>query len=176
VYLLPASRYTANPGSVRSFLSGAQGRSRAIRFPAVGTRSGVLVKSVDAVTLPPLFPSLQTIELIADSGQAIANALMPIALFRRFLERHLQGVLSMAHRFGQRQGVLALEVASATKRKHVVFKGENTHMLAVIPAIEAARAIAEGRFPHRGVVPPTEHVGAIDFWEAVRKEGISAIA
>jgi hypothetical protein len=176
VYLLPASRFTANPGSMLSFLSGAQTRSRAIRFPEIGTRGGVLVNSVDSVTLPPLFPSLQTIELIADTGKSISNALMPLRAVRGFLERHLDRAMKMAQKFGEKEGVLAYEVASPSKHKHVVFRGENTHMLAVLPAIQAARAIVEGKFPHRGVVPPTDHVDPIDFWELARSEGITAIA
>ena len=171
-YLLPASRYTANPGATRSFLAGVQGRARTIKFPRLGSRSGVLVKSVDGVTLPPLFPSLQTIELIADTGNFIANALMPSAKVRALMEKHLDRAMALAHKFGSRQGILGYEIASSTGRKYVAFTGANTHMVAVIPAIEAAREIAEGRFPQRGLVPPTAHVDQKVFWDAVRAHGI----
>ena len=173
VYLLAASRYTANPGSMLSFLSGAQRRSRTIRFPRpIGDRSGVTVKTVDAVTLPPLFPSLNTIELIADSGQSLANALMPFAWFRRFAEQHIERAMTIAHKIGETQGILAYDIAATTRRKQFVFTGEKSYMLAVIPAIEAALAITSGRFAHRGVVPPTQHLDDAVFWEAVRREGI----
>ena len=174
-YLLPASRYTANAGSTRSFLAGVQGRARTIRFPQLGSRSGVLVKTVDSVTLPPVFPSLQTLELIADTGNLIGNALMPSARVRAFREKHLDRAMQIAHKIGSKQGVLGYEIAGAAGRKHVVFTGANTHMVAVIPAIEAARAIAEGRFTQRGLIPPTAHVDANAFWEAVRSEAIDVV-
>ena len=176
VYLVPASRYTANPGSMRSFLAGVQGRSRTLRFPRLGDRSGVTVKSVDSVTLPALFPSLQTIELIADSGQAIANALLPAPWFRRFIERHLDRAMKIAHAIGERHGVIAYDVAATTRRKQVVFTGDKSYMLAVIPAVEAALAISNGRFAHRGLVPPTEHLDPFAFWDAVKREGINFIS
>ncbi|MGZ4808101.1 MAG: hypothetical protein ACXV7D_02125, partial [Thermoanaerobaculia bacterium] len=173
VYLLPASRYTANRGSTMSFLAGVQGRSRTIRFPRpIGARSGVTVKSVDAITLPPLFPSLSTIELIADCGQPIANALLPFAWFRTFAIRHIDRAMTIAHRIGEKHGVIGYEIVAATRRKQFVFTGERTFMLAVIPAVEAALAIASGKFAHRGVVPPTEHLDDAVFWDAVKREGI----
>jgi len=174
-YLRPASRHTANPGATRSFLAGVEGSGRTIRFPSIGSRSGVRVKSVDGVTLPPVFPSLQTIEFIVDSGNFIANALMPSATFRQFLDKHLDRALNIARKLGNKQGVLGYEVAAATQRKHVVFSGAKTHMVAVIPAIEAARAIVEGRFPERGVVPPSRHVEHKVFWDAVQREGIRVV-
>jgi hypothetical protein len=177
VYLLPASRYTANPGTMLSFLSGAQGRSRTIRFPRpIGDRSGVTVKSADAVTLPSLFPSLNTIELIADTGQSLTNALLPFAWVRALAERHLGRAMKIARKLGAEHGVLAYDVAATTRRKQVVFTGENSYMLAVIPAIEAALAIAAGKFPHRGLVPPTQHLEDSVFWDAVRREGINVIS
>ena len=175
VYLRPASRFTANPGSMRSFLAGVQGSARTIRFPRLGSRSGVLVKSVDAVTLPALFPTLQTIELIADSGNFVANMFMPYASVRRWTENHLDRVMQLVHKIGNKEGVLGYEIAGADGRKHVVFTGANAHMVAVIPAIEAARAIAEGRFVQRGVIPPTGHVDPNVFWEAVRSEAIDVV-
>ena len=175
VYLRPASRYTANPGSMRSFLAGAQGRARTIRFPRLGARSGVLVKSVDGATLPAVFPSLQTIELIADSGNFAGNMLMPYASVRRWTEKHLDRVMDIIHKIGNTEGILGYEIAGATGRKHVVFTGANTHMVAVIPAIEAARAIAEGRFAHRGLIPPTAHLDPNVFWQAVRREAIDVV-
>src|SRR6202165_3727340 len=66
-YLVPASRYTANPGTLRSVLSGVQGSLRKFEFPRpLGSRTGIAVKSVDAVTLPRVFPTLKSAELAVD--------------------------------------------------------------------------------------------------------------
>ena len=59
------------------------------------------------------------------------------------------------------------------RRKQLTFRGRKSYMLAVLPAIQAATAIAAGRFPHRGLVPPTEHVDTTQLYEAARNEGIS---
>ena len=174
-YLQPASRYTANPGATRSFLAAVEERGRTINFPMIGSRGGMRVMSVDSVTLPPVFPTLQTIEFVVDSGNFLGNLAMQSASIRRLLERHLDQALKITRKIGNKEGILGYEFASATKRKHVLFTGANTHLVAVIPAIEAARAIAAGQFTQRGIVPPTKHVDAKVFWDAVQREHIRVV-
>ena len=174
-YLQPASRYTANAGATRSFLASVEARGRTIRFPKLGARGGMRVKSVDSITLPPVFPTLQTIELVVDTGNFAGNLAMQSATLRKFLERHLDQALKITRKLGNTEGTLGYEFASASKRHHVLFTGASTHMVAVIPAIEAARAILEGRFNARGVVAPTSHVDARAFWDAVQREGINVM-
>ena len=60
--------------------------------------------------------------------------------------------------------------------KYRIFSGEKSYLLAVIPAIHAAIAIAEGRFSRRGVVAATEQVEPNQLFDAARKEGITTIA
>lgn len=173
-YLLPASRYTANRGAVESFLRSAEGRSRKFRFPdPIGNRGGVNVRSVDSVTLPPLFPSLRTIELAVDSGTISGNLLLPSKGFRRFVQRFEPAALRLARRFGETHGILAYEIASTLRHRQQIFTGDRSWLLAVLPAVHAATAIAGGRFPHRGIVPPTEHVDSAEFFAALQREGIA---
>ena len=75
-----------------------------------------------------------------------------------------------------RTGVLAYELASAVGFKYRIFIGERSYMLAVLPAIQAAQAIVEGRFARRGLLPPTEHVDPNALFDAARSEGITMIA
>ncbi len=175
-YLVPASRYTANPATTASVLASIEGASRTLRFPEpLGTRSGITVKSVDAVTLPRAFPSLHVTELVVDTGIPAANALLRVKAIRGLMKHFQPTMLGFAQRFGRTSGILAYEISSPLRQKHQIFTGEKSYMLAVIPAIEAAQAIAGGRFPHRGIVPPTDHVDYLRFVEAVRKEGISTL-
>ncbi|HVS31078.1 MAG TPA: hypothetical protein VMS98_06460 [Thermoanaerobaculia bacterium] len=175
-YLLPASRNTANPATILSFLSGVEGQARTIRFAGpLGDRSGITVKSVDAITLPRAFPSLAATELIVDSGRPYANALLRSRFVRGLIERHHVTALKLIRRIGATSGVLAFEVSSALRHKQQIFRGEKSYMLAVIPAIEAAIAIAGGKFKLRGVVPPSEHVGVDELYDAVKREGIESI-
>jgi Saccharopine dehydrogenase NADP binding domain len=176
VYLVPASRHTANAGAMSSFLSGVDGGTRTIQFPEpIGRRTGLTVKSVDSVTLPPLFPSLQITEFVVDSGFPGGTLLLRSKHVRKLIERYQTSVQKIAKRIGLERGILAYDVASALRRRQTVFTGENIYMLAAIPAIEAASTIVAGRFPHRGVVPPTEHVSLEAFRAAVQSEGIQTI-
>lgn len=176
VYLLPASRHTANPAAVTSFLAGIDGGSRTIRFPEpIGTRSGITVKSVDAVTLPLLFPSLQATEFVVDCGVTGGNLILRLKVVRDLIARYQSKAIKVAHRLGPKTGIIAYDIASALRRRQRIFIGENSYMLAVIPAVEAAIAIANGRFPHRGLVPPTEHLSLDALLAAVKKEQIQMI-
>ena len=172
-YLLPASRNTANPATILSFLSAAEGQPRTIRFEALGDRSGITVKSVDSITLPRSFPTIANAELVVDSGRPYANVLLQSRLVRSVIERYHTRALKLIRRLGPIRGVLAYEVSSTLRHRQQVFEGERSYMLAVIPAIEAAQAIAAGRFKLRGVVPSKEHVGVNEFFEAVKREGIT---
>lgn len=177
VYLRPASRYTANPAALQSFLAGVQGKTRVIQFrEPLGRRSGLTVRTVDAVTLKRAFPSLQTVELIVDCGIPAANALLRSRTFRRLLGRFQDKAIRIAHRIGPANGLLAFEIASTMHRKQEAFWGPRSYMVAVIPAIEAAIAIAAGRYPHRGLVSPADHVTYAAFHEALRRENITTAA
>lgn len=181
VYLMPASRHTATAGTMASLLASVEGGVRTFEFPApLGHRGGITVKSVDSVTLPRIFPALRTTELVVDVQIFGANLGLYAAArwpgLRQFAERFRSTLLGITRRIGPTSGVLAYELASAAGHKYRIFTGEKCHMLAVIPAIEAALAIAGGRFPQRGLVPPTDHVDPAQLFDAVRKEGIETIA
>ena len=177
VYLLPASRYTANSGSLSSFLEGAMGPSRTIHFPEpLGNRSGVLVKSVDSVTLPRVFKTLQITELIADTGSTVGNLALPSQKVRGLIQRFQPAVQRLAKRFGVKKGILAFDIVSALRHKQYVFIGEKSYLLAVIPPVDAAQKIANLKFPPRGVIPPMQHMEANELFDAAKREGIEMIA
>jgi hypothetical protein len=180
-YLVPATRYTANPATTQSMLMSLIGKPRTIRFPRpLGTRSGFTVKSVDVVTLPRVFPSVRTAELIVDTKVPGANALLKLfglwPGFRRAMEGYEHVAIAIARRIGPKHGVLAYEISAPLMQKYVIFSGEKSYLLAVLPAIQAAIAIVNGRFKPRGLVPPTQHVDSSQLFEAVRAEGITAMA
>jgi hypothetical protein len=180
-YLVPVSRHTANPASVQSFLTAVQPKLRTFHFPRpLGWRGGVVATSVDAVTLKRVFPTLRTTELIVDVHVPGMNLFLLAAAyypaFREFIERNQSTAISIAHRIGPSNGALAYELASTIGYKYRIFTGAKSYMLAVLPAILAAQAIAEGRLTRRGLVPPTEHVDPGQLFDAARKEGVTMIA
>jgi hypothetical protein len=180
-YLVPAIRHTASTSTIESVLQSLQGSFRKFQFPRpIGTRVGVTVKSVDAVTLPRVFPTLSTTDLTVDlrfPGMNLALAAVPRWKFvRRMMEKHQSKAIAFARTFGTTHGVLGYEIASKVGFKYRIFTGDKSYMLAVLPAILAATAIANGRFTKRGLVPPTDHVDPNQLFEAVRNEGITFIA
>lgn len=175
-YLRPASRITANAGSVASFLQSQFGRARTIQFgEPIGLRRGVSIKSVDSVTLPRYFPSLREAELVVDAGIPGSNFLLAKPELRQYVLRYQNRLVPIARRIGPKSGILAYEIVGSGGSKHQYFTGAKAHLTAVLPAVMAATAIAAGRFPHRGVVPPLQHVNASELFEAMWKEGIGVM-
>ena len=130
------------------------------------------MKSVDTVTLPRLFPTLRHIAFIVDTGHASGNFLLQFEWFRKQIARHQSKAIKIARRIGSKRGVLRIEVSSGLRNRAQTFYGERSYMLAVLPAVQAATAIAGGQFPHRGIVPPTAHVDRAALYDAIRAEGI----
>lgn len=175
-YLRPASRLTANAGSIGSFLGSLTGVSRTIRFDEpLGKRSGIVVRSVDSITLPKVFPSLRETELVVDAGIPGANFVLRRPELRKLLHQNESKLAAIARRIGPASGILAYEIATTGGYKHQLFTGEHAHLAAVIPAVMAAQSIAAGKFPHRGVVPPTQHVEREALFEAMFREGIAVV-
>jgi len=162
VYLKPQSKLTANPGAVSSFLQSIEGAER----------GGLKVRSVDEVTLPRIFPTLKHIDFIVDSGHTGGNFFLQFAWVRRQMVKHQDRAMKMAKKFGEKRGKVRIEISSTLRHRTQTFTGEQSYMLAVLPAILAAQAISGAQFPHRGIVAPTQHVDATRLYEAIRNEGI----
>ena len=180
--LAPATRYTANPGSGGSLLRSVgrpirvlrEGRlatetgwSEACKFrlpSPIGTVRGYLCESPDAVTLPRIWPSVRTVEFYVDSRTPGYNAVFALAArwrpVRRLVIRLQPAGLALARLLGARTGCLAFEIEGADGRvvHCALVGGEQGYLTPIVPAVLAARSIAEGRFEVRGLVPPDRHV------------------
>ena len=179
-YLLPATRYTATPSTMAAMLSSVLPVSRTFPFPRpIGRRTGVGMKSVDAVTLHRKFSSLRTAELFVDVSTPGGNLVLQAVRFQRiraFIEKHQSKLIGFTRKFGSHSGVLGYEIASQTKHKRYLFTGEKSHHIAIIPAVLAAIAIANGQFKPRGLIHPADHVDMNALFDAIRNEGIKFIA
>jgi len=80
--------------------------------------------------------------------------------------------MKIARKIGGARGIVRFEIASTLRNRTQTFTGEKSYMIAVLPAILAANAIAAGQFPYRAIVPPTAHVDPAKLFEAIRAEGI----
>ena len=179
-YLVPATRYTATPATMAAMFSSLLPGTRTFPFPRpIGRRTGVAMKSVDSVTLQRRFPSLRTADLFVDLKMPLGNLLLQTARWKRvreFVEKHQSKLFRLTHTFGAKTGVLGFEIASQTKHKRYLFTGDNSHHIAVIPAVLAAVAIANGQFKARGLIHPADHVDMNALFDAIRNEGITFIA
>ena len=166
-FLIPASRYTASRGTTRAVMMSLLGGSRTLQFPPpLGKRSGVTVKSVDAVTLP----EVAVAEFVVDSGIPGGNFMFGAASRSALLRRQIAFMeplsLAITHRIGVTKGVLAYEVIVAARTKYLMFLGRKSYLMAVLPAVLAARTAREP-----GLIPPSEHVNADELFTRVRNEG-----
>jgi hypothetical protein len=197
VFLAPATRHTANRGAALSLL-GTAGRpiriyrdgcqqtrlgwseSRRFTMPEpLGPIFGWLFESADTVYLPQIWPTLREVTMFVDTNLPFANIVMRLAadhtLIRRMLERHVGFGTWLARKLGSTTGGVGYEIVDANDRivRWAITSRENSYVVAVAPAVLAARAIVQQRFPHQGVVPPNRHVDPDELREFFHANGIT---
>jgi hypothetical protein len=180
--LAPATRHTANPGAALSIL-GSVGRpiriyrdghrqtrlgwseSRRFTMPApVGPICGWLFESADALYLPRIWPTLREVTMFVNTNIPFGNTAMRLAAhqpaIRRMLERHVRVSTWLARRLGSPAGGIGYEIEDANARivRWAITSCDNSYVVAVAPAVLAARAIVQQQFPHQGLVLPDRHV------------------
>lgn len=188
----PASRKTARRGTVHALLASvgepvemwrggrtarATGWTETRRF-RMPPREAHLVESALSVTLPPLWPSLREVDCWTDTGIALANALLSVAsrsaLLRRAARRLWRAGVLLARVAGPQRGAFGLEVEDGTGRiaRLALTAPVRSYLAAAAPAVLAARALADGRFTDRGLVPPDRHVPMEDLFALLDRLGI----
>ncbi|MBI3466309.1 MAG: saccharopine dehydrogenase NADP-binding domain-containing protein [Planctomycetes bacterium] len=180
-FIAPATRYTANSATAVSLLRsigqpiqvwrdgglvtefGWLTRRTLELPPPLGRIRGYLVETVDSLTLPRLWPTLRTAEYYVDARVPGMNTAFLLAArvpaIRSLLERTRAVGLVLARRLGYRRGGLAYEIQTADETvTRCTIAGERSYLIPIIPAVLAARALANGRFAYQGLVPPNRHV------------------
>lgn len=174
--LLPVTSKVVNVATMEAFLATLEGGTRTFHFPEpAGRHTGVRVRTVDSLTIPRAFPSIRIAELFVDTGMTSANLALRLPFLRPILKKYRDTLIRIARRGGQPTGILGYEIASTLRHKTMVFRGEKTYMLAVLPAILAAISIANGKYAKRGLVPPEQHVDEAELRGAIANEGIERI-
>lgn len=199
VVLAPASRRVARPGTGGSLLAqvGATidvyrdgrwsqatgfGETRGFRMPPpFGRVKGGRLESVDAVLLPRVWPSLATVEFYLDPRAPLLRPMLSLAARSRAVLRLTRrfGRLGMAYvrAFGASNGCVRMDIegASGAVKSLALVAREHGYLTPAVPAALAARAIAEGRFPHEGLVPPDRHVEPEALWARLDALGIRLV-
>ncbi|MGH2378821.1 MAG: hypothetical protein ACRDGT_10140 [Candidatus Limnocylindria bacterium] len=188
----PASRETAHEGTIRALLASVgrpievrrEGRSaRAIGWRethafALPRRRGYLVESALSLTLPEVWPTLRSVDCWTDTRTFGANTLLSLVARSDALHALAENAVALgalgARFVGARDGAFALEVEdeAGRVRRLALTSERRSYLIAAAPAALAARALAEGRFTERGVVPPDRHVPADELIPYLGRLGI----
>lgn len=195
VFLAPASRATANPGTIRSFL-GSVGRpvsvwrdgrpasragwrtSRPFPWPGRRNARAFLTEGADALLLPEVWPSVRAVDFWVDTQLPLANAFLRTAA-RIPGGPALVGRLSVvgpavARRLGATAGGFGVEVEAPDGGvvRRVLSGIAQSYLIAVAPAVLAVRALAAGRFDREGLVPVDRQADADELVRYLATAGI----
>jgi hypothetical protein len=193
-FLAPAARRAANPASALSLLRSVGRPVRAVRGGCLATLRGWseartlaldgrtirgrLFESADALHLPRRWPTLASVSLYLDPNVPGLAALLGLAAryprLRSLLERHVALGSWLSRLVGSATGAFACEVEaeSGETSTAALVAPETGHVVPIAPTVLAARAIAEGRFTPRGLVPPDRHVDPAALWAYLNSRGI----
>jgi hypothetical protein len=154
---------------------------RRFEFPSpVGSVDGRLAESPDGLLLPPVWPTLRDVDFWIDTRRRALNALFAAAARRRSVLQAARRLQSIGRRvtkyLGAKSGGFGIEVEDRTGTKAAVGFVHATHsyVVAVAPAVLAARAIAAGRFRACGLIPPDRYVDPQDLAAWLERAGVSA--
>jgi saccharopine dehydrogenase-like NADP-dependent oxidoreductase len=196
-FLAPAPRNTSTAATSMSLMSSLERPVRAVRdgslverlafsaaqvfeFPApVGRVSARLAESADALTLPSVWPSLRDVDFWVDTRRPILNALIAAAarsgILRSMMRSAQDAGRRMTKRFGATSGGFGIELEDANGVRHSsgFVHSTRSYIVAVAPAVLAARRIAAGTFSSSGVVPADRQVDPVELITYLRGMGIS---
>ena len=190
-FLAPATRSTANPGAAEALLRSVgqtidvwragklqqtRGWMEAREFPALGRR-GHLMEMADTFTLPRVCPSLRDIDFWVNPNTRGAAILLGIVARSPVLSpiagRFARYGMAVARILGSDEGTLAYEVEGAAgERSTVVFTGQESFLMAAIPAALAAVRLASGDPCPAGIVPVHQQVDLQALAAALARYGI----
>lgn len=137
---------------------------REVRQFRLPQRRAYLVGSALPLTLPGVWPTLREVDCWADTGTLGANAILSVVARSEPLQAVAGRATSvgafLARLFGPRRGAFAIEVEdeAGQTRRLALGSRQRSYLIAAAPAALAARALAEGRFHERGLVPADRHV------------------
>lgn len=195
-FLAPATRNTSTAATAQSLFASLERPIRLLRggrlverrafsatsrfdfAPPVGTVEARLGESPDAVTLPPVWPTLREVDFWVDTRRRLLNAAFAAAARHSALRRLLRGVQPAGRRvakwFGARAGGFAVEVEDASGARHAAGFVHATHsyLVAVAPAVLAATAIRARTFTASGLVAADRQVDPEALVDYLRRAGV----
>ena len=117
--------------------------------------------------------------MFVDSNVPGGNTMLRLAArrpaIRRMMEQHVDVSAWLVRKLGSLAGGLGYEIEDANGRivRWAITAGENSYLVAVAPAVLAARSIVEHRFSHQGLVLPDLHVDPDELLGFFQANGIT---
>ena len=198
-FLAPETRYTARPGAgtsllrsigrpIRVWRGGALvrriGWSEAQPFPMprpIGPLECRLMETADAVTLPPVWPSLRDVDFWVDTHIAALNRLLTWAagwgVASWFESRYVQRIgLPVVRGLGPKGGAMGVQIEGEGRIARFGIVAEHRgYYTPIVPAVIAAKRIAEGRFQGTGVIPADRQVDPEEVFAYLRAIGLRVL-
>lgn len=195
-FLAPATRNTSTAATSMSLMSTLERPVRSVRGgslvecrafsqarvfefpPPIGRVSARLAESADALTLPRIWPSLREVDFWVDTRRRALNALIAAAsrsgLLRSMLRMAQGAGRRMTKRFGSTSGGFGIELedANGARRSSGFLHSSHSYIVAVAPAVLAARQIAAGTLGSTGLIPADRHVDPGELVRYLRATGI----
>jgi hypothetical protein len=132
--------------------------------PPIGIRTGHLFESADAVTLPPVWPGLRSVEFFVDTNVRGLNTLFRLAAtrpkLRRLIEASHSWGLWLSRWLGRAAGGLGYEIEGQNGEVvHVAFTAaKRGYITAVAPAVLVVRRLMQNDGAPTGLIAPDVHV------------------
>ncbi|OFW10687.1 MAG: hypothetical protein A3H96_05595 [Acidobacteria bacterium RIFCSPLOWO2_02_FULL_67_36] len=195
-YLVPATRNTSTPATAQALFASLERPVRLLRAgalverrafsdtrrmdfpPPVGRVHARLGESADAVTLPRVWPTLRDVDFWVDTRRRPLNALVAAAARSGLVRSILRAVQplgrAVTRRLGAKTGGFGIEVEGVNGDRVSAGFVHATHsyVVAVAPAVLAARRIAGGTFGASGLVPPDRQIDARELVDYLRRTGV----
>jgi hypothetical protein len=145
----------------------------------LGMIRGGLMETADASYLPRIWRSLRNVAMCVDTNTPGVNMLLRLAArrprLRRLLEQHVRWGSCLARLVGSSAGGVGylIEGASGEISRCAIVSRKNSFITAVAPAVLAAHAIFQDRFPHQGLVLPGSQVDPSELFTFLERSGIA---
>ena len=196
--LAPATANTSTGATAQSLLSSlarpirvrrggvlvdtrAFSEERAFAFPSpIGSVNGWLAESPDAILLPSIWPTLIDVDFWVDTRRAVLNRLFAAAARHASVLRLVRAAQPVGRRltryFGEESGGFGVTVESADDRRTSAgfLHTSHSYIVAIAPAVLAARAIEARRFRGAGLLLPDRYVDPHELMSWLAQAGVHA--
>lgn len=145
----------------------------------IGRVKGRLFESADAVTLPPRWPTLETVDYYVSTNVIGLNQMFTLASYsrwmRRLLNRYHQYGLSLSRFLGHPYGGVGYEVVDENDEAVAITYTSKDHgyIIPIAPAILAVRKLAAGNLSFRGLIPGDHQLDPHELIEFLENHGVT---